>query len=66
MPEMNGRELATQLAAIRPGIRCLFMSGYTADVIADRGVLNEGVQYLQKPFSRRDLALKVRDALGTA
>jgi CheY-like chemotaxis protein len=63
MPEMNGRDLAQRLAAIRPGIRCLFVSGYTADVIASRGVLDDGVRLLEKPFSRRDLAIKLRQAL---
>ena len=57
MPEMNGRDLAHRLAEIRSGIPCLFVSGYTADVIAHRGVLDEGVRFLQKPFSRLDLAL---------
>ncbi len=66
MPGMNGLELAGQLAAARPEVRCLFMSGYTADVIAHRGILNEGVQYLQKPFSRLELAAKVRETLGDA
>jgi PAS domain S-box-containing protein len=63
MPEMNGRDLATRLAAIRPGIRCLFLSGYTADVIARRGVLDQDARLLEKPCSRTDLALKVRQTL---
>jgi CheY-like chemotaxis protein len=63
MPGMNGRELAERLAPTRPGLKHLFMSGYTADVIAHRGILNEGVQFIQKPFSRRVLALKVRETL---
>ncbi len=63
MPEMNGRELAEKVSSLHPGTRCLFMSGYTADVIAHHGVLDEGVQFLQKPFSTEDLADKVRDAL---
>ena len=63
MPEMNGRELANQLKVLCPGIKCLFMSGYTADVIAHRGVLDEGVAFIQKPFSIRGLAAKVREAL---
>jgi two-component system, cell cycle sensor histidine kinase and response regulator CckA len=64
MPEMNGRELAELLTAGRPGLKCLYMSGYTADIIAHRGVLDEGVNFVQKPFSMRDLAKKVREALG--
>ena len=63
MPEMNGRELAEKVSSLHPGTRCLFMSGYTADVIAHHGVLDEGVRFLQKPFSTEDLADKVRDAL---
>ncbi len=63
MPEMNGRELAGRLKEIRPGMRVLFISGYTADVIAHHGVLDEGVQFIQKPFSLKDLALKARETL---
>lgn len=63
MPEMNGRELAEQIHALRPKIKTLFMSGYTADVIAHHGVLEAGVHFLQKPFSRSDLGSKVREAL---
>jgi PAS domain S-box-containing protein len=63
MPEMNGRELVKQLLSYHPGLKRLFMSGYTADVIAHQGVLVEGVNFLQKPFSREQLAAKVREAL---
>jgi CheY-like chemotaxis protein len=63
MPEMNGRELAEQLSAIRPNLECLYMSGYTADVIAHRGILDEGVGFIQKPFLSEDLAAKVRQVL---
>jgi two-component system, cell cycle sensor histidine kinase and response regulator CckA len=63
MPEMNGRDLAVHVAAIYPQIKCLFMSGYTADIIAGHGVLEEGVHFVQKPFSRGELAVKVREAL---
>lgn len=64
MPTMNGRELEQRIQTIQPGIRCLFMSGYTADVIAHQGVLDKGVHFLQKPFSMQDLAAQVREALG--
>ncbi|MCE5312981.1 MAG: response regulator, partial [Nitrospiraceae bacterium] len=64
MPGMNGRELAKKLLATRPNIKQLFMSGYTADVIAHHGVLDEGVQFIQKPFSIKDMAAKVRQALA--
>lgn len=63
MPQMNGRDLKNRIEAARPGIKFVFMSGYTADVIANRGVIEEGVYFLQKPFTVRSLALKVRDVL---
>ncbi|MEJ2039772.1 MAG: ATP-binding protein [Desulfosarcinaceae bacterium] len=63
MPEMNGRELANQLKILYPRIKCLFMSGYTANVIGHRGVLDKGVQFIHKPFSIKGLAAKVREAL---
>ncbi len=64
MPEMNGRELANRLQATQPRLKCLFVSGYTADVIARHGVLDEGLHFLAKPFTAQDLALKVRQALN--
>lgn len=63
MPGMNGRDLANQLSTLHPGIKTLFMSGYTANVIAHRGVLEEGVQFIQKPFSLKDLGTKIREIL---
>ncbi len=63
MPEMNGRDLARNFLSLYPGAKCLFMSGYTANVIAHQGVLDEGVNFIQKPFSKGDLAAKVREAL---
>jgi PAS domain S-box-containing protein len=63
MPEMNGRELSERLLQLYPDLACLFMSGYTADVIAHHGVLDEGVNFIQKPFSLLNLAAKVREAL---
>jgi signal transduction histidine kinase/CheY-like chemotaxis protein len=63
MPEMNGRELAERVHVFNPRIKTLFISGYTADVIAHRGVLPEEANFLQKPFSIRELAAKVREAL---
>ncbi|MEQ8190394.1 MAG: PAS domain S-box protein [Candidatus Eremiobacterota bacterium] len=63
MPEMNGRELADRLMSLYPDLRCLFMSGYTADVIAHHGILDKGVHFIQKPFSIKDLAKSVRKAL---
>jgi two-component system, cell cycle sensor histidine kinase and response regulator CckA len=63
MPEMNGRELAVRLSSVYPGLKRLFMSGYTANVIVHHGVLDEGVQFIHKPFTRQDLALKVRQVI---
>jgi len=63
MPEMHGRELAEKLSAIRPNLKCLYMSGYTADVIAHRGILDEGLNFIQKPFGGDDLAARVRQML---
>jgi two-component system cell cycle sensor histidine kinase/response regulator CckA len=64
LPGMGGRELAGEMIKIRPAIRTLFMSGYTADVIAHQGVLDEGVQFIEKPFTTGSLARKVREAIG--
>lgn len=66
MPTMNGRELASSLQRLYPGLKCLFMSGYTADVIAHHGVLDEDVHFLAKPFTMNDLAAKVREVLAAA
>ncbi|MGM0787813.1 MAG: PAS domain S-box protein [Thermodesulfobacteriota bacterium] len=63
MPEMNGRDLSIKLSDCSPGLKSIYMSGYTADVIAHHGVLDEGVHFIQKPFSIQDLAVKVREAI---
>jgi two-component system cell cycle sensor histidine kinase/response regulator CckA len=63
MPEMSGQELAKYLLSLYPQLKRLFMSGYTADVISGQGVLDEGVHFIQKPFSMQDLAVKVREVL---
>jgi PAS domain S-box-containing protein len=65
MPETNGRDLADQLTALYSNLKVLFMSGYTANVIAHRGVLDAGVQFIQKPFTRHELAVKIRKALAS-
>jgi two-component system cell cycle sensor histidine kinase/response regulator CckA len=64
MPQMNGRDLALLIGELKPGLRILFMSGYTADVIAHQGLLDEGVSFVSKPFSINALAEKLRAALG--
>ena len=63
MPGINGKALAERLMGMRPGLRCLFMSGYMADVMASDGVLDKGVHFIQKPFTMQALAEKVREAL---
>jgi CheY-like chemotaxis protein len=63
MPGMSGRELAEQLSTVRPTLRVLFMSGYTDDAISRHGILEEGVTFLQKPFTPDALSRKVRELL---
>jgi signal transduction histidine kinase len=63
MPEMDGRKLRDTLEGSHPELRTLFMSGYPVNVIVRRGVLDEGVRFIQKPFSRAGLAAKVRETL---
>ncbi|MFZ5766348.1 MAG: ATP-binding protein, partial [Thermodesulfobacteriota bacterium] len=64
MPDMNGRDLADRLHDLYPDMKILFMSGYTANVIAHHGVLDADVCFIQKPFSIKELAAKVREALA--
>jgi PAS domain S-box-containing protein len=63
MPLMNGKELQARIAGMKPGIRTLFMSGYMADIIANRGIIDEGVNFISKPFSLQTLTQKVRQVL---
>ncbi len=63
LPQMNGRELADQLTDARNDMRTLFMSGYTANVIVHRGILDEGADFLQKPVTMAALSAKVRAML---
>jgi two-component system cell cycle sensor histidine kinase/response regulator CckA len=65
MPKMSGRELADKMERLVPGIRTLFVSGYTDDAIVHQGVLEEHMQFLQKPFTRDALIRKVRDVLDS-
>jgi len=64
LPEMSGKDLAWEISKIRFAIRTLYMSGYTANVIAHQGVLDEGVHFIGKPFTHESLCRKVREALG--
>ena len=63
MPGLSGRQLAQQLAEIRPQMRVLFMSGYTDDAVVHHGMLEPGIHYLQKPFTRDGIARKVHEVL---
>ena len=65
MPQMNGRQVADHLLAARPGLKVLFMSGYTDAAIVEHGVMEAGTHFLQKPFTPDGLSRKVREALGT-
>ncbi|HLK63981.1 MAG TPA: response regulator [Bryobacteraceae bacterium] len=64
MPQMNGLELAQQITAARPGIKVLFMSGYTDDAVVRQGFLKAETPFIQKPFTSATLQAKVREALG--
>jgi PAS domain S-box-containing protein len=66
LPEMNGRQLSERLKMQFSTLKVLYMSGYTANVIAHRGVLDEGINFIAKPFSCNDLAKKVKEALDAA
>ncbi len=64
MPGMSGPDLASRLTKTLPALKCIFISGFTSDVVAQRGILDQGVNFLSKPFSRDLLACKVREVLG--
>ena len=65
LPSMNGRELSSKINAFCPDLKVIYISGYTANIIAHQGVLDDDLHFLQKPFSRKNLAKKVRSVLDT-
>jgi CheY-like chemotaxis protein len=65
MPKMNGKELATRLTKLFPNLRVLYMSGYTDNAIGHHGILDEGVNFIAKPFNSPDLLKKVRMVLNS-
>ena len=63
MPKLNGKKLCDELQALKPGLKVLYMSGYTENAIAHQGVLDEGTDFIQKPFNQRNLVRRVREIL---
>ncbi|MGD9947895.1 MAG: response regulator [Desulfobulbus sp.] len=63
IPEMNGKELSLQLLSKCQNMKVLYVSGYTANVIAHHGIIDEGINFLQKPFSKKELSRKIREFL---
>jgi len=65
LPGMDGKQLAKRIGELKSRVKVLFMSGYTSEVITQRGVLDEGVYFLSKPFTRGDLAQRMREVLDS-
>jgi PAS domain S-box-containing protein len=63
MPKKNGREIYDEIRSLRPNIKFIFISGYTADIILKKGIVEEGVDFVTKPFSKNEILLKVRTVL---
>ena len=65
MPELDGRQLADELRGRRPDLKVLFVSGYASEIIAERGVLDPGIELLEKPFLSAELLRRVRELLSS-
>jgi DNA-binding NtrC family response regulator len=63
MPEMNGRDLADKIKELHPGLKVMYMSGYTANVIAHRNILDSGFAFIQKPFTKAEFGTMIRRAI---
>ena len=63
MPKKNGREIYEEIRSMRPDIKFIFISGYTADIILQKGIVEEGVEFVTKPFSKNEILRKVRNVL---
>lgn len=63
MPKKNGRQICEEIRGLRPDIKFIFISGYTADIILQKGILEEGVDFVTKPFSKNEILRKVRNVL---
>ena len=66
MPDADGPEVSRRISQLQPGLRVLFMSGYSEAAIAANGVLQPGAAFIQKPFSMADLTDRVRELLASA
>ena len=66
MPELNGPELAEQIASLRPGIKVIFISGYASETLARRGSLDPAVAFIQKPYRPKALARRIREVLDAS
>ena len=66
MPGTGGRDMARRIGELRPGVRVLYVSGYTHDAISQQGVLDEGIEFLPKPFTPAELLARVRAVLDQA
>ena len=65
MPRMNGREAYRRMEQIRPGIKTIFISGYTADIFHKKEIFEEGINFLSKPLSHKELLVTVRNQLDS-